>query len=700
MIHVRVQVSLCLLTLLSALPVMAAVEGTIVTPDGIAIEGARVELADGSAVRITDARGQFRFANLEPPVTIRVTHPRFQTLTSECCADDAQQLTLVPKQSAYGEIVITANREGSASIQPLSVATSSVTADDRPAPAANVVELADGMPGVAETGQGGLFQAYSIRGTGGQRVLSLVAGTRIFTERRAGATASFIDPLLLESVNVVRGPYSSYYGSGALGGVLEAVPKAFSATTVDVGWESQGNANYEVVGLALGGWSLGLAHRGSGDTETPNGAELPSQFDQFSATVARTWRLEAGLELELMVVPAIGDDIGKPNSRYPGRVTTYPDERHLVTRFAIRRPGVWHLDLYGHPNLLDTENLSSDERSLVENRAFDFGLNLQRELALPAAFAARVGFDYFGRRGVKATETVEDLVTGASESDTTLDGREDEVAVYGSVRRSFGPLTAEVGARFTYIDQTNTGSDGVDDTAATGFIGFTMPVGGGVELVANVGSGFRFPGLSERYYSGSTGRGEVVANAALNPERSLTTDLGARFFGDRLYVAAYVYRNTIDDYIERIDIEPGVRTYVNLTAGTIEGFELEGFVDATERLRFEWSGMVSDGEADDGSPLAEVPSDRFTVGGRYTGGPWRGALRWQHRFDKDDAGPGEVATDAADIVSASVGYALKNGLELVLFGSNLLDETYLPTADDLAVPAIGRSVGIGLRWGG
>lgn len=700
MIRICIQPAICLAAVLAALPATAAVEGTVTTGAGVPIESARVELADHSAFRITDARGHFRFEDLEPPVTIVISHPRFQTVATDCCDDGAPAIAMVPKQQVFDEIVVTANRESSGSIQPLSVPTSSTAAADRPVPVADVVELVDGIPGVAEAGQGGLFQAYSIRGTGGQRVMTLVAGTRIVTERRAGATASFIDPLLLETVNVVRGSYSTYYGSGALGGVLEAVPKRFTATTLDAGWASQGNANYQVVGLALGRWSLGLAHRGSGETETPDGTKLPSQFDQFAASVARTWRLDGGLELDLVVIPSLADDIGKPNHRYPNRITTYPDERHLVTRFAVRRPGVWHLDLYGHPNSLDSQNVTSDERSLVENRAFDFGLNLQRELALPAAFAARVGFDYFGRHGVEATETVEDLATGASESVTTLDGAENEAAVYGSVRRNFGPLAAEVGARFTYLDQANAGSDTVDDTATTGFIGFTLPVGGGFELVANVGTGFRFPGLSERYYSGSTGRGEVIGNSALDPERSLTTDLGVRFFGDRVFVAAYVYRNEIDDYIERIDIEPGVRTYVNLTAGTIEGFELEGFVLATDRLRFEWSGMVTSGEADDGVPLSEIPANRFTLGGRYTGGTWRGALRWQHRFELDDPGPGEVATGASDLLSASVGYVLKNGLELSVFGSNLLDETYLPTPDDLAVPAPGRSIGVGIGWSG
>lgn len=690
----------CLAGTLGALSVMAAVEGTVVTPDNTPVEGARVELAKSGVFRMTDARGGFRFPGFDSPVALTVTHTRFQPLEAECCAVGGTALVLVPKQTSYGEIVVTANREGSAGVQPMSVAMSTIAARDRPAPPSSVVKLAEGMPGVAESGQGGLFQAYSIRGTGGQRVLTLVAGTRILTERRAGATASFIDPLLLGSVNVVRGPYSSYYGSGAIGGVLEAVPRHFDGATVEVGWESEGDANYQAVGLDLGGWSLGLARRTSNPTETPDGLFLPSQFEQYSGTVGRIWTLASGLEVDLLLAPSLGDDIGKPNRRYPERITTYLDERHLVGRLAIRRPGVWHLDLYGHPNTLDTENLSPNERSLVEDEGFDFGFNLQRELALPASFAARVGLDYFGRRGVEATETITDLTTGASETLTTLDGRQDEAGAYASLRRSFGALAAEIGGRFTWIEQANSGAETTDDTAATGFVGLSLPVGGGFEAVANVGTGFRFPGLSERYFSGSTGRGEVVANRDLAPERSLTTDLGVRFFGARLFAAAYLFRTSIDDYIERIDLEPGVRTYVNLVSGTIDGLEIEGYFQATDELRLELAGQLTEGEADDGSPLAESPADRFTLGGAYTRGSWSGSLRWQHRFRKNDPGPGEVRTDRAEIVSASLRVTVADGLALLLFADNLLDETYLPSADDLAVPAAGRSIGFGIRWGG
>ena len=43
---------------------------------------------------------------------------------------------------------------------------------------------------------------------------------RVTTERRVGPSATFIDPFMLESVEVSRGPGSVAYGSDALGGVI------------------------------------------------------------------------------------------------------------------------------------------------------------------------------------------------------------------------------------------------------------------------------------------------------------------------------------------------------------------------------------------------------------------------------------------------------------------------------------------------
>lgn len=686
---------------LFALPALAAVQGVVTSPQGNPIEGALVEHAQSGQSRTTDALGRFSFPELEPPVSLRLTHPRFQAAEVEVTAvGGTPTYVLAPKQEVFDQILVSARREPALGLEAVSVAVTSLTPAELPAPPSSLVELIEDTAGVAENGQGGRFQAYSIRGVAGQRVLTSVAGMRLVTERRAGATASFVDPLLMGGAEVVRGPASTYYGSGALGGVVQVFPRRFEAPSVELGYASQGDESFARVGWGGRDWSLGIAARQADDAETPDGERLPSGFEQYSATFSKQWRLASGATLELLALPAVGRDIGKPNTRYPERITRYPEEDHLLVKTSYRHPDGWGLELSAHPNTLQTENLRAGERSRVDNEAFDYGINAQREVWLANGWTALFGLEYFGRRGVEATERIHDLTTGQVERLTTLDGSEDEASLYASARRGLGRATVETGGRLSWLHQANRGAESTDDVAWAGFVGLSLPLPRGFELAANLGTGLRFPGLSERFFTGSTGRGEVVANQDLAPERSLSLDLGLRYYSARFFTAAYLFRNQIDDYIERVEIAPGVRSFANLTSGTLEGVEVEGFFAVTETFRLNWNGQHVDGEADDGSPLADVAADRLALGARYDPGPWQGALRWEHRFDNGDPGPGEQETPAAELLSASFAYRLPRGFTVRLFGANLLDETYLPSADELAVPAPGRSLGLALAWSG
>lgn len=680
----------------------ASVTGRVTTEAGDPVEGALVELTDGGGAAATDSHGSFTIAEAEAPVRLRVRHPRFEILEVEIAPRDAggppPELRLKIKHHIFEQITVSAHREADASFQPVSVAVSSIDPDDRPTPASTLVDLVAGVPGVAENGQGGRFQAYSIRGVAGQRVMTLVAGVRIVTERRAGATASFVEPLLLDRAEVVRGPFSSYYGSGALGGLVQAFPRRFDRTRVEAGYDSAGDESFQLVGLGGGGWSLGLAHRRAGDAETPHGERLFSRFDQWSATLRRQWDLGDDSTLELIAIPAIARDIGKPNADFPQRTTLYPEENHLVTRLVLHTGDRWRFDLWAHPNELQTRDLEGDERALVDNDAFDFGFNAQKEVDFASGIAARLGLDYFGRRGVRASERTENTVTGATSTATTLDGRQDEIGAYASLRRSFGRVTVEGGGRYTWLEQANRGAETSTSNALTAFAGMTLPLDGGFELAANVGTGFRFPGLSERFFTGTTGRGEIVANAALDPERSLSFDAGCRYYGSRLYAELFAYRNEVDDYVERIRLPSGARTFINLTSGTIEGIELGGFYQASDALRVTWAGQRARGDDGAGNALSDIAAARAELGVAWSRQPWTASGRLEHRFARDRIGSGEQTTPAADLLSAALTYRLASGLALTLSGKNLLDETYLPSADDLAVPAPGRSVGMSLGW--
>lgn len=359
----------------------------------------------------------------------------------------------------------------------------------------------------------------------------------------------------------------------------------------------------------------------------------------------------------------------------------------------------WSFQAWGHPHDLETQTERVGESlSLLENETFDFGSSLQRRWQ-KGGISGVWGAEYFGRRGVDSEERVERFEDGSIERINALDGaEEDELGVFGSARWGWGSAAFQAGARVTLKRQENTGFARRDDEALTGFVGVVQPLGKGFELTANLGTGLRFPTLSERFFSGSTPRGGQVGNPDLDPERSLSADIGLRYFGDRLFVAAGYFRQDIDDYIERIRIDSNVRTFVNLTEGTIDGLELEGFFELSDAWRLTWGGHAVDGDADDGTALADIPPARADLGVRYKVGRFEAMVESEYRFEKDDPGDGEVAIDDAFLLSASVGYELSPGVDLVLRGRNLTDESYFNSADDLAIVSPGRSFGLSFSW--
>ena len=75
------------------------------------------------------------------------------------------------------------------------------------------------MPGINQVSEGHAA-VPAIRGMARGRVLLLVDGARVTLERRVGPSATFMDPAVLEGIDVARGPGSVAYGSDALGGVI------------------------------------------------------------------------------------------------------------------------------------------------------------------------------------------------------------------------------------------------------------------------------------------------------------------------------------------------------------------------------------------------------------------------------------------------------------------------------------------------
>ncbi|MCP4200786.1 MAG: TonB-dependent receptor [bacterium] len=703
--------------------------GTVTDLGGGPVEDAEVR-ADGAAKGVrTDQRGRFALP-VEPPVVLEVGHPGFEThrLEFDALPDRPLEIVLAPRRGVVREeIAVSANRS-QGSYSPQSTAASVLTPEASAGLPSAVAELVAEVPGVSQNGQGGLFQTFSVRGVSRQRVLTLVEGMRIVSERRAGVSASFLDPLLIGSVEVVRGPSSTYWGSGALGGVVQLFPRRFSDLSVVTGYSTEGDERFVRAGYGAdpdsepgqGRWSWGISGRQAGFGKTPGGDPLLSGFEQLSATFARRWSGDR-MTYDALVLASTGSDIGKASTDFPDRATTYPSEAHTLFRFAASHESGWRFEAYAHPNELETRVESLGESvSTVDNRALDWGVDFQRELRFSKRRTLRWGVDLFARHDVRSREQVRDpsgrvLV----EQQTLSNASEQELGVYGAIETVIGNqgnrgsqgskdgqgrrgVTLLAGGRLALQSQRNSGFESVDDSAITAFLGAVVPLSEGFDLTANLGTGLRFPSISERFFTGTTGRGFVTGNPDLEPEGSVSADLGLRWTGTTLFVTGSLFRSDIDDYIERIEAAPDRLTFVNLAAGEITGVEIEGAWQASDRWSLSFGGHAMDGEDDVGRTLADVPAHRLYAGWSLEGEPgrrhWRWRARWERRFDKTDIGSGEKAVPEADLVSSSLAWRWRPDLGLRLSASNLLDEEYFNSADQKVPLSAGRSVSLSMEW--
>lgn len=131
----------------------------------------------------------------------------------------------------FDTITVTATR----SEQRLDAVPSTVTVhDEQQVDQQNVNDIRDLVryePGVSVGGTGNRFglSGFSIRGIGGNRVLTQVDGVAIPDAFTFGpflnAQRDYVDPDTLKSVEIIRGPASSLYGSDALGGAVSFVTR-------------------------------------------------------------------------------------------------------------------------------------------------------------------------------------------------------------------------------------------------------------------------------------------------------------------------------------------------------------------------------------------------------------------------------------------------------------------------------------------
>jgi outer membrane receptor protein involved in Fe transport len=418
-----------------------------------------------------------------------------------------------------------------------------------------------------------------------------------------------------------------------------------------------------------------------------------------------------------------GVDIGKPSPSSRLKPRWYPDERTTLFTLGYELRDVIFLDnlalsFFAMDNALETrgDNLREEtqtvkKRSLARIEGTNFGFKLRGGRALGRAHTLSFGLDYFGQGGVndRNTEWLYDEQGGILEEteETSLqDARRNNIGFYLDDKVWVTPLVAfSLGGRFDYIRTSNLDLEqkrvSRDDTFLSLYVGSIFQVSSRLSLLANIGRSFRFPTISELFYTGLTGRGTVFGNPDLSPEESLNFDVGVRYLHDRFYASLFGFSNGIDAMIQKYSgtaLEEYF--YRNLTRGRITGIEGELYVSVMKDVEFFFNfHHMRGGEKDTDAALNYIPPTRFTFWGKYSPGRFWVEPRVTLSAAVDDPGPLEIETDGYVLFDTIFGYEVSRNLTFLAILQNILDETYRPSADESGVDAPGRGLVLRARFG-
>ncbi|WP_457641591.1 TonB-dependent receptor family protein [Persephonella sp.] len=206
----------------------------------------------------------------------------------------------------------------------------------------NLSEVLEGLPGVqAATKNGGYDVRLIIRGGGlkapyAVREINILLDGVPITDPDGFTRLDFIDPQLLEQIDIVKGPNSTLYGANSAGGVVNFItinPFKFQGLKIRAGYGNYGTYMYR---LLYGGnkgedlfYNANFSYRKSDSWREWN------RFETFQTTTKFGWLINESSSLETTI------SFTKSDLQLPGSLTKeeFETDPSQVTSSAWRKSG-------------------------------------------------------------------------------------------------------------------------------------------------------------------------------------------------------------------------------------------------------------------------------------------------------------------------------------------------------------------------
>lgn len=590
--------------------------------------------------------------------------------------------------------------------------------------AANLGDALRGEPGLAVASDGAHGQNPVIRGLKKESLALLVDGVRLNSAQPQGAIASFMSLGLADRVEVVKGPASVLYGSGALGGVINVrLPQARFAPGVSLAMSaaldsaSAGLRGSGVLNTSGGDHALmiGASLADLDDYRAPAGTVELSGYASAALIGQYRFRIDRAQQLRASLQRQVDADVWYPGSRKPHANAAVVG--HTVVHSPLQARSLFELgwsrqDAGERPLNLDLRVY----RQEVERRIHSYSDKLQRDIGRTRVGFATDGLDAradwlldlqhqlsFGVNAWRMRASPERALASPTpmsplqRNDPFDDGELRSLGLYLQDDLRLGRLGLLLGLRHDKVsgDAASLNNGAVtrglrrSDGASAGSLGLTFDAAPLLRPYANLARAFRAGEMRERFESSPRGDGYFyVGNPQIRPEFATQFELGLKGADGALQYNVAVYRNRITDYITgqptgATQAGLPVKRTVNLGEVTITGAEagLRWQLQPDHALSAAWSRVRGTNEDLD-EPLFQMPADEISLGweGRLAGG-WTldATLRLVARQDRVAtvfARGTEDASAGFGTLDVGAGWRLAKGQSLRLALRNLADKAY------------------------
>ncbi len=514
------------------------------------------------------------------------------------------------EQVKADEVKVTAARIEQ-SLKDVNMSVSVVTADQiKHSNAKSVGEILQDVSGVRINNDGGQgIKRVEIRGESTFRTVVLIDGQRVAEHKSMSGSPFMVSPADIERIEVIKGPASVFYGSDALGGVVNIITKKggdkpFEADAT-FGYNGSSAGTNGSIGIRgnLNGWkyriSGGYEHNNA--LRTPKGHAPNSYYDSRNVGGALSYDFNkdwtAGVNLDYYRFKfgsgnyEMGDNFAVDVPKWERtKVGVFTEGRNITDWFTkIRADGFYQKNKKDMANMVRTPKITMNP--LAYNDLDQYGFSVQADWLIAGFNTLVTGYE-FNYDKLNADSITKMQPAGVPlqiiVKNDNYDGYQMNNALFASMETYLpADFTLNYGVRYTWVKShmdissrlkgTSQNPGNSSDSKAVFNGGLTWTGIDDLTLRANYSQGYKFPILQHLYIDTSMGStGTTFSNPDLKPETSDNFEIGARWLRNGFKFDTALFYNSADNYIAALYNKGlGDYQYQNVAKAKTWGLEID-----------------------------------------------------------------------------------------------------------------------------